>query len=169
MAVNLPDDEVNLPDDERIVSWSHGYAKCFLQLPYSIDSVILGVNQNIESQRIPLPEVFKVTAGLPRKKPGNHLNPIVGCVQITKKGWGTYPFEYGITDLQPVSPNSKKRKRKVPCIRSIQFTENLPASGGAVHVALLFYDWNCGIVVVWSVLPDCSIREPTGLGGLRHI
>ena len=103
---------VALPDDSRIVSWSHGYAKCFLQAAYSTDSVIRGVNQNIESRRIPLPEIIKVTAGLPREKPGNHLNPIVGCVQITKKGWGTDPFEYGITDMQPVSPNPKNKNAR---------------------------------------------------------
>ena len=147
-----------------------GYAKCYLREAYSTEAVIRAVNMNIDEGRIPLPGMYTVRPCEPREKQGDHLNPIVGNAQITKADWGPHNFEYGVTDMQPL-PHSGRKKRKVPCIRSIQFTyiENLPASGGAVHVALLFYDWNCGIVVVWSVLPDCSIREPTSLGGLRHI
>ena len=80
----------------------------------------------------------------PREKPGDHLNPIVGNVQITKADWGPHNFEYGVTDMQPL-PDSGRKKRKVPCILlyvlfEFTYIENLPASGGAVHVAVLFYD-----------------------------
>ena len=44
---------VALPDDPRIVSWTDGYAKRFLQAAYSTEAVIRAVNLNIEKGRIP--------------------------------------------------------------------------------------------------------------------
>ena len=96
-----------------------GYAKRYLRKAYSTEAVIHAVNLNIENGRIPLSEIITVRPREPREKPGDHLNPIVGNVQITKADWGPHNFEYGVTDMQPL-PDSGKKKRKVPCIRSIR-------------------------------------------------
>ena len=105
--------------DDDIRGGNDGYCKVYLQKAFSTESVIRAVHENIE-KRIPLPGIYTVMPCMPREKqPGDHLNSVVGNVEISHGDWGPHIFEYGITDLQAL-PNTREKKRKVPCIRSIR-------------------------------------------------
>ena len=116
MAPARKDDDIRVGND--------GYCKVYLKKAFRTESVIHAVHENIE-KRIPLPGIYTVMPCMPREKqPGDHLNSVVGNVEITHSSlgsqiWGPHTFEYGITDLQAL-PNTREKKRKVPCIRSIR-------------------------------------------------
>ena len=121
MAPARKDDDIRVGND--------GYCKVYLKKAFRTESVIHAVHENIE-KRIPLPGIYTVMPCMPREKhSGDHLDSVVGNVEIThsfelscgqcEQIWGPHTFEYGITDLQAL-PNTREKKRKVPCIRSIR-------------------------------------------------